>query len=201
MLKLADKNDLNQISLTGVRAIVLLGLLIIAPRTLEEIKDAMIKYSILDENSSDDILRIDLNTIKAMGCKISRASKKTNYKYILQEHPFSLKFVEDEIKVLKRVYRKMKSSCSLHTLLEYDLLFKKIASYVYDEDIREMIYGISILKSYNIEKLQELIQDCHEHNTLEMYCAVASPGLTPGIKAFCFFKLFAILSGSICKNE
>ena len=47
MFKTADKSDLNQISLTGIRAIVLLGLLIIKPRTLEEIRRAFINFNIM----------------------------------------------------------------------------------------------------------------------------------------------------------
>ena len=42
MFKPADKTELNQISLTGMRAIVLIGLLIEAPRTLEEIREKFI---------------------------------------------------------------------------------------------------------------------------------------------------------------
>ena len=41
MLKIDGVTDLNQISLTGVRAIALIGLLIVAPRSLEEIREAL----------------------------------------------------------------------------------------------------------------------------------------------------------------
>ena len=61
MLVLDGKTDLNQISLTGVRALALIGLLIIAPRSLEEIRKSFINMHIMDNNHSDDILRIDLN--------------------------------------------------------------------------------------------------------------------------------------------
>ena len=39
MFKIAQKNELNQVSLTGMRALLLVGLLIQAPRTLEEIRE------------------------------------------------------------------------------------------------------------------------------------------------------------------
>lgn len=168
MFKTADKSDLNQISLTGIRAIVLLGLLIIKPRTLEEIRRAFIEFNIMEESHSNDIIRIDINTIKSIGCEVSRADSKTNYQYVLLKHPFSLKFEEDEIKVLKRVYSKIKNSCTLDMLIEYDNLFKKIASYVYDEDIKEMILGISVLKNYDMEKINSLIEDCNKNKVLEL---------------------------------
>ena len=83
MFKTADKSDLNQISLTGIRAIVLLGLLIVQPRTLEEIRRAFIEFNIMEESHSNDIIRIDINTIKSIGCEVSRADSKTNYQYVL----------------------------------------------------------------------------------------------------------------------
>ena len=102
MLKTAEKTDLNQISLTGIRSLVLLGLLIEEPRSLEEIRESFINYKIMEEEHSNDILRIDLNTIKSMGCEISRPSPKTDFKYVLTKHPFSLKISKDEIFVLKK---------------------------------------------------------------------------------------------------
>ena len=47
--------------------------------------------AIIDEKTSNDILRIDLNTIKTMGCDISRSSPKTDHKYVLSKHPFEFK--------------------------------------------------------------------------------------------------------------
>ena len=90
MFKTADKTELNQISLTGLRALVLIGLLIAKPRSFNEIRRAFIDLKIIDEKTSNDILRIDLNTIKLMGCDISRSSAKTDFRYILTKHPFSI---------------------------------------------------------------------------------------------------------------
>ena len=47
MFKPADKTELNQISLTGMRAIVLIGLLIEATRTLEVIREKFKGINIL----------------------------------------------------------------------------------------------------------------------------------------------------------
>ena len=87
MHRIVEKTELNQISLTGMRALILVGLLIKAPRSLEEIKETFINYNIMEKSHSNDIIRIDLNTLRAMGCEISRASIKTNYKYVLTKHP------------------------------------------------------------------------------------------------------------------
>ena len=83
MFKPADKTELNQISLTGMRAIALIGLLVKAPRTLEEIRQKFIELNIMEPEHSDDILRIDLITLRTMGCEITKANVATDFKYIL----------------------------------------------------------------------------------------------------------------------
>ena len=168
MLKLAEKTELNQISLTGMRSIVLIGLLIVKPRSLEEIRKAFIDLGIMENENSDDILRIDLNTLKVMGCEISRASRKTDFKYVLGKHPFTFKMEEDETKILKKVYNRIKENADIVTLLDFDDLFKKIASHVGEEQTREALLGISILKYYNIQLIRDLLTDCKEHNTLDV---------------------------------
>lgn len=163
-----EKLEVTQISLTGTRALALIGLLIIEPRTFEEIKAAFIDMGIFSENNSDDILRIDLNTIKKMGCELSRPCLSNGYKYSLKKHPFSLTLNKDDVKLLKRAYMKVKDSSNIETLLAYDDLFRKIADHVYDEEIKEQLLGISILKYYNVNELKELYLDCQTKKTLEL---------------------------------
>ena len=166
MFKIAEKTELNQISLTGMRAIVLVGLLIVRPRSLEEIREAFTELNIMDETHSDDILRIDLNTIKAMGCEISRSSAKTDHKYVLLKHPFALKIPEDEIAVLKKIYDKAVAKASVMTLIAYDDLLNKIAVHICDESGKEALLGISNLRYYDPVLLKELLADCRHNRTL-----------------------------------
>lgn len=168
VFKTAEKTELCQVSLTGMRALALIGLLIVKPRSLEEIREEFIRLQIMEESHSDDILRIDLNTIKIMGCEISRSCKKTDYKYILTKHPFSLKITEEEIETLKKVYNFMKQKADLHLILEYDELFKKIAFHMCDEDSKEALLGISSLKYYDIKMIKDLIIDCKHKTTLDL---------------------------------
>ncbi len=168
MLKLAENTEINQVSLTGVRALVLLTLLIDAPKTFEEIKQAFIKLKIMEPESSDDIIRININTLRNIGCEITRAGSKTNYKYTLLEHPFAIGFTDDEISVLKRVYNKVKSNSDIELLLKFDELFKKLASCVNDDKTKETLLGLSLLKDFNIDLIKELINDCTKKQILNL---------------------------------
>lgn len=168
MFKTAEKSELNQISLTGIRSLVLLGLLIEAPRTLEEIREAFINYKIMEEEHSNDILRIDLNTLRAMGCEITRAGQKTNFKYELQKHPFSLIINSEEIVILKKAYNKIKDTSNIYLLLEYDKLFKKLADHIIDNDIKEELLGFSALKTFNLNFIKELQEDCENNRIINL---------------------------------
>ena len=128
-----EKFDVTQISLTGTRALTLIGLLMVAPYSFEEIKKNFIERGLFEEKSSIDILRIDIGTIKSMGFELSRPCASNEYKYALQKHPFSLKLNLDDIKLLKRAYNKIKNELSIEILFEYDDLFRKIADFIYDE--------------------------------------------------------------------
>ena len=168
MYRIVEKTELNQISLTGMRALVLVGLLIQAPRSLEEIKEAFINYNIMERSHSDDIIRIDLNTLRAMGCEISRATARTNYKYVLTKHPFELNINDGDIGILSKAYKKIKGKCNIQLLLDYDNLFKKIAEFTSNKEIKEKLYGISILKDFSIELIQVLLEDCRRKNRLKI---------------------------------
>ena len=167
MIKVAEKNELTQVSLTGIRSIVLLGLLIIAPRSLEEIRKIFLQYNIIDESSSNDILRIDINTLKYMGCEISRASAKTDFKYVLGNHPFSLNVTLEEIKLIKRFYKIVKKTADIPKLLVYDDFFKKIAKFISNEN-KEAFLGISVLKHFDIKLIKSLLRDCDEKALLTL---------------------------------
>ena len=168
MFKPIERSDLNQISLTGVRSLVLLGLLIMAPRSLEEIRKAFIDLNILEEKHSNDIIRIDINTLKHIGCKISRSSPKTNYKYELLEHPFALKITDEDIKYLKKAYKIFKANSDIYSLIKFDNLIKKITQNLFDKNIKEQLLGVSVLKYFNVEQLEELINDCQTEKTIEL---------------------------------
>ncbi len=168
LLKLADNTEINQVSLTGVRALVLLTLLLDEPKTFEEIKQAFINLKIMEPDSSDDIIRIDLNTLRNIGCEITRAGSKTNYKYKLLEHPFALKLSKDEIGVLHKVYNKMRSYAGIEIILKFDEFIRKIAAHVMDEEAREALCGISMLKDFDVKFVKDLLNDCKEKRILTL---------------------------------
>lgn len=193
MFKTAENTDLNQISLTGIRALMLIGLLITKPHTLDEIKKKFIDLRVMEPSHSDDILRIDLNTVKEMGCKISRPTRGNGYKYTMSEHPFSFRISESELKVLKRVYNYVKKDADLITLIKYDELLKKIAFFICDEQSKELFLGISALRHYNMHLLENLIIDAKYQKELELFYKKSGSNISS--------RKFIIANNIVFKND
>lgn len=166
MFKFDEQCNPRQISLTGVRAIVILAMLSIKPCTFEELKDFLIQSNIVNREYSIDTIRIDLNTLKYIGCEISKATKKTNNSYILRSNPFQLSISEDEAQILSKIYKGIYKNLSIDRLLEYDDLFEKITTLISDENIKEYLRGISILKGLDKKLIQELLADARKHTRL-----------------------------------
>ena len=174
--EITNREDLSQISLTGARSLVLLGLLMQEPRSLEDIRNKFLEFNLIEDSNSDDILRIDINTLRSMGCLISRADHRTNNKYVLLDHPFKIDINEEELSLLKRTFNKLKENTDISLLLSYDELFKKISEFVSDKDIKEKLYWITPLKNYSRDIVDKLNEACQKHKTVKiLYKTPASP--------------------------
>jgi len=156
VIESSQKKDLSQISLTGVRSLILFGLLLKSPMSLEEIKNAFISFNIMEGSNSYDIIRIDINTLRSIGCKISRADKRTDNKYVLLSHPFNISITDEEISVLKRALTKIKQGADINVLSTYDELFKKISEHLQDSQMSEILLGLCPLKNYDISLVEKL---------------------------------------------
>lgn len=168
MFKFANDVDLNKISLTGVRGIVLLGLLSLKPRTFKELKKAFIDYQLMNESNSDDILRLDIKTLRHAGCEIINTSKKGGNYYVLKKHPFGLELDEKEIKNIKRIYNKTKSELDILKLLDFDDFLIKLANFVQDEEAKEQVLGISELRHYDKQLLRDIYFDCEQKYQIKL---------------------------------
>lgn len=193
VFKIVEKTELNQISLTGIRALVMIGLLIIRPHSLEEIRKAFIDYQIMEKTHSNDILRIDLNTIKTMGCEISRSSAKTNFKYILTKHPFSLKIPENEVKALKKVYNYVREKADIRTLMAFHDMFSRIANHICDDETKEALLGISIFRYFDLEYIKDLMLDCKHNRILELFYKKPTSKKS--------FQKHIVAQELVCKND
>lgn len=161
-------DDAKQVSMTGARALILLLALMEGEKTFEEIRDLFIESGFSEKQYSIDTVRIDINTLKQIGCKITKATKRNNHKYRLISQPMVLSLNEENVSVLKSLYKKALSNMVPEKIVAYHKLFTKLADMVEDEEIKVRLYNISILKSYDIELLEELVLDAKKNNKIKI---------------------------------
>lgn len=136
---LAETIKINSISLTAYRAIKILKLLLEKPCSANEILDCLKNDIITCRSVSDDTIRASLNSLKAIGCKISRPKPANDYKYSLDDHPFKLKLTRSQIRILKNVRKFLLNQNDWRKVLELNKLYDRIATILSDEESADLL--------------------------------------------------------------
>ncbi len=118
-----DFSELDNISLTALRIILIFDMLLKGPCTDKEINRKLQKEIKDGRELSKDTICIYLNTLRLLGCDISRPSKNNNYKYILTSHPYNLSLTEKEVQNLIELRKHVSTLCKWKTAVEIDELF------------------------------------------------------------------------------
>lgn len=133
------KINYSNISITAYRAIKILKLLIEKPRSSAEIIGYLQKDEITNKSTSEDTLRITINSLKASGCDISRPSPANNYKYILNSHPFKKQLTKTQIKILLKIRQEFLNCNEWKKVIKINQLYDKISDMIKDEEISNLL--------------------------------------------------------------
>lgn len=156
----------NLMSLTGYRTLVILDLLMKAPMSTVEINEFFLNNQYIKEKFCKDTLRIYINSLRAIGCEITRANKTTNNKYVLVSHPFNFDIPKSQLKAISKVYKNIHNKIEFRDIIAIENLFVKIASRVKDEDTKDILKNISMLKNTDKSILRDLQTHCKNKNQL-----------------------------------
>lgn len=139
-INLSEKQKINAINITAYRAIKILKMLLEKPCAHQELIENLKQDEITSRSVSDDTLRATLNSLKAVGCIISRPCPANNYKFILHYHPFGLKLSEKQINILLKIRNYFLSKNDWKTVIEINDLYDKIAEMTMDGKIKDLFY-------------------------------------------------------------
>lgn len=168
--------DLN-ISITAYRALLILSLLLEKPLTRIEIEKFLKEDPITSKSYSLDTIRVTLNTLKSVGCIISRPTSKNNYKYILFSHPFGLELSQEQLKCLDTIRQNLVNLNDWQIVLNVNELYKKIFS------VSKNIYGFDIINDtepmsdINKELLKKIIKYAENKNKITIEYASPEQGI------------------------
>ena len=95
----------NLISFTGFKALIIFSLLLESPKSYDEIIDYFANHDYIKETISIDTIRVYLNSLKRIGCVITKTKRCEGSKYVLVSHPFELTIAPEQIKSISKIYK------------------------------------------------------------------------------------------------
>lgn len=151
-----EKTKKFWISITGYRTLLILKSLMVRSYTIDELVEILKNDSITNKAVSKDTVRIAINTLKSVGCKILRPNKANNYKYQLIKHPFSLKISDKELKTFTMLRDKIAEEIKYDDVFTLNDLYEKLISLTLNEEQIDYVNNTQPLKKINKKILKDI---------------------------------------------
>lgn len=166
ILKKKDAKEFDNISITAFRIISILNMLLKEPLSDDDINLKLQGDIEGFRNLSKDTICIYINTLRAIGCEISRPGKNNGYKYVLKSHPFKLNMSLNEINTIIGIRKYIATLGNWKLAIEIDSLLNQVADIMTPEDKKSFLaVRKSVLcREINIENILPKL------NLLEKYC-------------------------------
>jgi predicted DNA-binding transcriptional regulator YafY len=161
-----NKVSCNLMSLTGYRTLILLEALLESPKTIDEINECFKNNQYIKEMFSPDTLRIYINSLREVGCEITRANKSNGNKYILTKHPFGYEMSKDQLKAISKLYKNVYDKIDIRDLAALEYLLKKICLKLENKEAVEALHGILLLNRIDKDILHNLLLHCKNKNQI-----------------------------------
>lgn len=156
----------NLMSLTGYRTLIIFQALLESPKTIDEINGCLLKNQYIKEKFSCDTLRIYLNSLRAIGCEITRASKSNGNKYVLNSHPFSYEITKPQLDAISKIYENIHEQIDIRDVIDIENTFKKLSEQSKNKENSNALKNISIIKHLNKNILNDLLLHCKNKNQI-----------------------------------
>ena len=156
----------NLMSLTGYRTLIILSALMESPKSNNELNEYFLNNQYIREKFSNDTLRIYINSLRAIGCEITKANAGNNNKYTLLSHPFTYDVSKLQLKALQKLYKSSYEKIDIKNLIALENFFIKLSAYTKDEGSRETLKNISALKHIDKNILNDILIHCKNKNQI-----------------------------------
>lgn len=156
----------NLMSLTGYRTLVILNALMKGPKSNSEINNCLLNDQYVKEIFSNDTLRMYLNSLREVGCDILGANKSNDRKYVLTSHPFVYEISKSQLKAISKLYKSIYDKIEVNDVIAIEKFLEKLASETHNEDVKESLKSISLLKGVKHEILNDLLLHCKNKNQI-----------------------------------
>lgn len=158
----------NLMSFTGFKAIVIFSLLLESPKSYQEIQPYIKNHAYLHESVSIDTIRVYINSLKEIGCKIKKSTESGITRYSIDSHPFELKITNEQAKSILKVFHAISKSINIKDLISLEKFFQKFAPYISDEKLKNKLKNISPLNNIDLKMLNNLINLAKNNTEITM---------------------------------
>lgn len=156
----------NLMSLTGYRTLVILSALMECSKSNDEINACLFNNQYIKEKFSSDTLRIYINSLRSIGCEITRANKSNSKKYELLSHPFVYNIEKSQLQALTKLYKNLYEKVDIKDVTILENFFNKISGFVKDENTKDILQNVSVLKYIDKNILNNLLLHCKNKNQI-----------------------------------
>lgn len=156
----------NLMSLTGYRTLVILGLLMESPKSTEEINEYFYNHQYIKEKFSNDTLRIYINSLRTIGCDITKANKSNNKKYELLSHPFAYDIPKPQLKAIVKIYKNIHHNVEVEEIIDIENFFAKLIPHIKNDNTKAFLNSISLLRNIDRDILDNILIHCKKKNQI-----------------------------------
>lgn len=177
ILREYNEKQASKLVRTGYRMLKILSLLIEKPCNYQSINKAFLEDFYLKKNVSDDMICMYINTLREIGCDISRPSKSNSFCYVLNSHPFDFKISKQESKVLETILKSLVKSTDWLLLLEVCEFFAKLKNICSPESDFSFLRIISIFLKLDFDLIKKLNYYCEKEKFIILEYSSPNSGL------------------------
>lgn len=158
----SSKKQIPKFVGTGYRMLKILKLLIEKPRSAYEINEAFQRDIYQQKAVSDDMICLYVNSLRKIGCDISRPSKTNSFCYVLNNHPFLFKITKKESKTIETILRSLVRNSDWRLLQDVCEFFKEIKEVCSDDSDLNFLRVISVFMKMDFDLIKKLNYFCEK---------------------------------------
>jgi hypothetical protein len=147
------------------------------PCSYQEINEAFVQDDYLMKEVSDDMICMYINSLRKIGCDISRPSKSNGFCYVLNSHPFSFDLTQQQAKTIDAILKSLLKNNDWKLLIEVCDFFKKIISMCPVESDFDFLRPISVFLKMDFDLIHKLNYYCEKEKYIVLDYQSPNSGL------------------------
>ena len=163
LVKSVDPVSRRAMNSTAYRIFRLLQWLIQTPLTVEAMNKRFCLDPLIGKPVSNDSIWLYINTLKLLGCRISRPSPKNGFQYEMTSHPFALTLTEANLEMLSKIKTFAQQCMSRQEMQALDALLKKIVAFTDCPDRQERVEQLfARSRSFDLDNMKSQLTTLEE---------------------------------------